>query len=122
MCALPGTALLSGLKRRGRLGNLCSTRHPAVPWPLLECSTRRCPVLGASGDGKDNDRGEIDLGLQHEPVDSVLVLSQGKRYDDTLIGEGIHARHLSERPPKEVGIRAVVLEVLARPVISRRCL
>ena len=62
---------------------------------------------------------QVDVGTrQHEPVGSILVVPKAEENDNTLIGEVADANQSTERPHQKIGIEAIVLEVLARPVIS----
>jgi len=66
-------------------------------------------------------RTQIDVGTcQDEPVGSILVLPKTEENDDTLIGEVADTYQFSERPHQKIGVETIVLEVLARPVISPR--
>ena len=62
---------------------------------------------------------QVDVGArEHEPVRSILVLPKAEENDHTLIGKAVDANQSTERPPQKIGIEAIVLEVLARPIIS----
>src|SRR5690242_10616245 len=62
---------------------------------------------------------QVDVGpRQNEPVGSILVSPKSEEDDDPLIGQAVDAHQSTERPHEKIGIEPVVLEILARPVVS----